>query len=61
MLGRIANILTAVIIAGIVLYALQWVHLFDRIMSICDRNPNFLADCRRPLGSRPTKENRMNR
>ncbi len=48
MLGRISKAIATVFAVGFILYALQWVHLFERIMLICERNPNFLADCRRP-------------
>lgn len=46
MLGRISKLVATVFLIGVVLYALQWVHVVQRFLSICDRNPDFLADCR---------------
>lgn len=46
MLGRVSKLIATVFVIGFVLYVLQWIHVVERFLTICDRNPNFLADCR---------------
>jgi hypothetical protein len=43
---HLSGIVVSVFLLGMVLYALQWAHVIERFLTICDRNPGFLADCR---------------